>query len=184
MVSQKLLPHKTNTVGKLRYKVASGYTVMHLFLDETVANGCFHDGVVRANNDLHVVGDEFPTGPISGIFVLCASLSCSRYLSSEIDFGSRLWFPTQIVWWIHVRKIKNRGVVIVGGRVTRFPFGPLNVFVYISHWAARVNSQNRPHFEGDYRNWWLTRALLDAIQLAASRSKMITYLCKIGTRYY
>ena len=35
-----------------------------------------------------------------------------------------------------------------GGRVTRFPFGPLNVFVYISHWAARVNSQNRPHFEG------------------------------------
>ena len=71
-----------------------------------------------------------------------------------------------------------------GGRVTRFPFGPLNVFVYISHWAARVNSQNRPHFEGDYRNWWLTRALLDAIQMAASRSNMITYLCKIRTWYY
>ena len=35
---------------------------------------------------------------------------------------------------------------LAGGRVTRFPFGPLNVFVYISHWAVRVNSQNRPHF--------------------------------------
>ena len=71
-----------------------------------------------------------------------------------------------------------------GGRVTRFPFGTLNVFVYISHWASRVNSQNRPHFEGDCRNWWLTRALLDAIQMAASRSNMMTYLCKIGTWYY
>ena len=68
-----------------------------------------------------------------------------------------------------------------GGRVTRFPFGPLNVFVYISHWAARVNTQNRPHFEGDFRNLWLTRALLYAIQLAASRRNMIAYLCKIGT---
>ena len=40
-----------------------------------------------------------------------------------------------------------------GGRVTRFPFGPINVFVYVSLWAARVNSQKRPHFEhveGDY----------------------------------
>ena len=43
--------------------------------------------------------------------------------------------------------------------VTRFPFGPLNVFVYISHWAAQVNYQNRPHFEGDYHNWWLTGSL-------------------------
>ena len=59
-----------------------------------------------------------------------------------------------------------------GGRITRFHFGPLNVFVYISHWAARVNSQNRPHFEGDYRNWWFTRALLCAIQLAASWSNI------------
>ena len=92
MVSQKLLPHKTNTVGKLRYKVASGYTVMYLFLDETVANGCFHDGVVRANNDLHVVGDEFPTGPISGIFVLCASLHAVVIYRpksiSDLDSGS------------------------------------------------------------------------------------------------
>ena len=71
-----------------------------------------------------------------------------------------------------------------GGRVTRFPFSPLNVFVYIWHWAAPVNSQNRPHFEGDCRNWWLTRVLLDAIQMATSRSNMITYLCKIGTWYY
>ena len=31
-------------------------------------------------------------------------------------------------------------------------FGPLNGFVYISQWASRVNSQNRPHFECDYRN--------------------------------
>ena len=75
-------------------------------------------------------------------------------------------------------------LIIGGGRVTRFPFGPLNVFVYISHWAAQVNSQNRPHFEEDYRNWWLTRARLDAIQLAASRRNKITYLCKIGTWYY
>ena len=51
--------------------------------------------------------------------------------------------------------------------------------MYISHWAARVNSQNRPHFEGDYRNWWLTRALLDAIQLAASRRNMQKHLCKL-----
>ena len=71
---------------------------------------------------------------------------------------------------------------IGGGRVTRFPFSPLNVFVYISHWTARVNYQNRPHFQGDYRNWWLTRALLGAIQLAASRSNMIAYFWKIGTR--
>ena len=37
-----------------------------------------------------------------------------------------------------------------GGRVTQFPFSPLNVFVYISYWATQVNSQNRSHFEGDY----------------------------------
>ena len=54
-----------------------------------------------------------------------------------------------------------------GGRVTRAPFGPLNVFVYISHCAARVDSQNWLHVEDDYRklrinaraflmrsNWW------------------------------
>ena len=70
------------------------------------------------------------------------------------------------------------------GRVTRFLFGPLNLFIYISHWAARVNSQNRLHFGGDYQNWWLTCTLLGAIQLTASRSNMITYLCKkIGTWY-
>ena len=59
-----------------------------------------------------------------------------------------------------------------------------NVFVYISHWAAWVNTQNKPHFEGDYRNWWLTRALIDAIQLSASRSNIIAYLCSIGTWSY
>ena len=36
-----------------------------------------------------------------------------------------------------------------------------------------VNSQ---HFEGDYQNWWLTPALFDAIQLAASRRHMIKML--------
>ena len=78
----------------------------------------------------------------------------------------------------------NRSNKISGGeRVTRFPFGLLNVLVYISHWAARVNSENRLHFEGDYRNWWLTHMLLGAIQLAASGSNMKTYLCKIGTWY-
>ena len=81
-------------------------------------------------------------------------------------------------------RTKVCGKAVGGGRVTRFPFGPLYIFVYISHWAARVNSQNRRHFEGGFRNWWLTRALLDAIQLAVSRSNMITYLCKIGTWYY
>ena len=38
------------------------------------------------------------------------------------------------------------GISIGGGRVTLFPFGPLSVFVYISHWSARVNDQNRPTF--------------------------------------
>ena len=61
------------------------------------------------------VGDLFPTGPISGIFVLWASISSNRYISSEIDLGSRLWIPLQIVWWIHVRKIKNRSVVTKTG---------------------------------------------------------------------
>ena len=59
-----------------------------------------------------------------------------------------------------------------------------NVFVYISHWAARVNSQNRPHFEGDYWNQWLTCTRLDAIQLAASRRNMMKYICTIRTWYY
>ena len=45
-----------------------------------------------------------------------------------------------------------------GGKVTRFPFSPLDVFIYISHWAAWVNSQKKPHFEGYYPIWWLTRA--------------------------
>ena len=67
-------------------------------------------------------------------------------------------------------------VELGGGRVTWFPFGPLNVFVYISH-------IHYTHFEGDYRNWWLTRALLGAIQLEVSRSNMITHLCKIRTWY-
>ena len=60
------------------------------------------------------------------------------------------------------RPLKSGG----GGRVTQFPFG-----VSISHRAARVNSQNRPDFEGDYRNWWLTRALLGLL-MATSRGKI------------
>ena len=39
----------------------------------------------------------------------------------------------------------------------------------------RVNSRNRPHFECDYRNWWLTCAFLDAIQLATSHVKMFMW---------
>ena len=34
------------------------------------------------------------------------------------------------------------------------------VFVYISYWASRLNYQNRPHFEGDYWNWWHARYLM------------------------
>ena len=76
----------------------------------------------------------------------------------------------------------GQGEINLGGvKVTRFPFGPLNDFVYISHGPARINYQNRPHFEGDYRNLWLTPALLYVIQLAASLRNMMTNLCKIGT---
>ena len=75
-------------------------------------------------------------------------------------------------WWLGQISQSRLGE----GKVTQFSFDPLNVVAYISHWAAGVNSQKRPHFEGDYRNWWLTHALLGAIQLAASRSNMITYL--------
>ena len=59
----------------------------------------------------YVVRDIFPAGPISGIFVLLASISCNCDFSSQIDLWSRLWIPRQIFWWIHIRKIKNRGVV-------------------------------------------------------------------------
>ena len=76
-------------------------------------------------------------------------------------------YPTLIIWGKY--RVVTRphysysGTIMVhlvlgGWRVTRFHFGPLNVFVYISHWVAWVNYQNRLHFEGDYRNWWLTRA--------------------------
>ena len=89
------------------------------------------------------------------------------------------------IWWRHHESSQAGScLALCGGRVTRFPFVPLNVFVYISYWAAWVSSQNRPHFECDYWNWWLTRALLDAIQLAACRRNMIKFLCKIGTSYY
>ena len=33
------------------------------------------------------------------------------WFSFQIDFWSRLWIPPQIFWWIHIRKIKNRGIV-------------------------------------------------------------------------
>ena len=106
-----------------------------------------------------------------------------------------MWITKFVLCYVHKNIFYGVGLPVThqflcitdglgGGRVTRFPFGPLNVFVYILHSVARVNSQNRPHFEGDYRSWWLACALLDAIQLAASRDNMITYLCKIGTWYY
>ena len=77
---------------------------------------------------------------------------------------------------IYVYIYMSHQASVGGGRVTRFPFGPLNVFIYISHWAAQVNYQNRLHFEGNYENWLLTRALLDVIQLAAGRRNMIDKL--------
>ena len=73
------------------------------------------------------------------------------------------------------------GACIGGGRVTQFPFSPLNVFIYISHWAARVNSQYRPHFEGDYRNWWLMHMLFFwCYQLGAAAN--FDDLVKFGNR--
>ena len=121
---------------------------------------------------------------------------CRRSVDLRWSASYRVW-ALQWTWaillssntfvYVSFLRIGNHKIVfpfhIGGGRVTRFPFGPFNVFAYISH-CALVNSQNRPDFQGDYRNWWLTRALLDAIQMAASRSNMITYLCKIGTWCY
>ena len=97
------------------------------------------------------------------------------------EYTQRLWLCS-----VHSERLSWTDTFVRegGGIVTRYPFGPLNVFVYISHWAARVNTQNRPHFEVDYWNRWLTCTLLDAILLAASRRNMIKYLCKIGTWYY
>ena len=42
------------------------------------------------------VRDLFPAGPISGTFVLKASISCNCNFSSEIDLWSKLWIPPQI----------------------------------------------------------------------------------------
>ena len=40
---------------------------------------------------VYVVSDLFPAGPISVIFVLCASISCNCEFSFKIEFWSRLW---------------------------------------------------------------------------------------------
>ena len=63
----------------------------------------------------YVVSDLFPAGPISVIFVLCAAISCNCEFPFKIEFWSRLWISSQIVWWIYVRKIKNRAVVTTTG---------------------------------------------------------------------
>ena len=50
--------------------------------------------------------------------------------------------------WCHVGR----------GRVTQFPFSPLNVFVYISHWAAQVHS-----FSKQVALWrWLSELMVNA----------------------
>ena len=63
----------------------------------------------------YVVGDLFPVGSIPGIFVRWASIWCNCDFSYEIDFWFRLWIHPQIVWWIHVHKIKTRGAVTTTG---------------------------------------------------------------------
>ena len=57
-------------------------------------------------------------------------------------------YPRKISPYLPCGRISTHGVIL------QFRC-PLNDFIYISHWATWVNSQNRPHFEGDYRNWWL-----------------------------
>ena len=56
-------------------------------------------------------------------------------------------FPIYTFMVSHYIYGRHSCVPVGGGRVTRFPFGPPNVFEYISHWAARANYQNRPHFD-------------------------------------
>ena len=48
--------------------------------------------------DLYVVRDLFPAGPISGIFISQAPISCNCDLSFEIDSWFRHWIPPQIIW--------------------------------------------------------------------------------------
>ena len=119
---------------------------------------------------------SYPATPFfkdSYILIISSNVTSCKYIEFRLDCPRYLRGDTD--WDLIFRARLGLG----GGRVTRFPFGPLNVFVYNSNWAAQVNSQSRPHFEGDYRIWWLTHALLGAIQLAASRSNMIMYLCKM-----
>ena len=65
---------------------------------------------------IYEVRDLFPAGPISVIFVFYTSISCNCDFSSQSDFWSRFWIPPQIFWWIHTRKLNNRGVVTTTGR--------------------------------------------------------------------
>ena len=49
------------------------------------------------------------------------------------------------------------GLQLGGGRVTWFPFSPLDIFIYISHWATQVNSQKEAAF------WrWLSELMVKA----------------------
>ena len=82
------------------------YDVRNLF--QCVA---LYDKKVLIWVSLYVVGDLFPAGPISGIFVLWASISCNCDFLSKFDFWSLLRIPPQIVWQLYVHKIKDRGVV-------------------------------------------------------------------------
>ena len=146
---------------------------------------------------VHKIDHHFPTNILHN-FTNLQQCNMTSFVQNtpeatimESHFIENLFYSKKLfIYWnfVHCERIGKCDSMMVasnvaGGRVTRFPFGPLNVFAYISYWAARVNSQNKPHFEGDYRNWWLTRALLGASQLAASRSNMITYLYKIGRWY-
>ena len=75
-------------------------------------------------------------------------LNCPHHLEDVICGDRRTQHIAFLTFFFRV----SIGVSIGGGKIIRYSFITLNVFVYISYWAAQVNSQNRLHFEGDYRN--------------------------------
>ena len=147
--------------GKLKGIIQApydAYTGFNEFGCQNIQHGCkgsaqillrSHEG--RAWHWKHRDSCTSPCGhctlPIWGVVISLTEkqLHCSIKLYS----ANRLTWPQQFG----------------GGKVTRFLFILLDIFIYISHWATRLDSQNRPHFEGDYRKWSLTSMLLPAIQV-------------------
>ena len=81
-------------------------------------------------------------------------LGCSRYHSPRCVWNLHIWNQSHISqettgysnghpmsagqYWFMFGYV---GIKVGGGKVTRFPLGPLNVFVYISHWAGKLSKQ-------------------------------------------